>query len=252
MNVLIIEDEKHTANRLAQLLKQLDRNIKIIGFLDSVQAAVQWFKEDEENPDLIFQDIILNDGNCFEIFDQIEVTTPIIFTTAYSEYAIRSFKLNSIDYVVKPYDITEIERALNKFHQFKEALLLPEKNLLKQVLSTTPLTTRNRFLVKKGETYLSIDSRDVAYLESEESITFATLFNGTKHIIDYTISDLSQQLDPVHFFQINRKIILQIKSVKKINTWFNNRLILQVTPPLNKDVIVSRDRVKKFKEWLGK
>jgi DNA-binding LytR/AlgR family response regulator len=249
MNVLIFEDEKPTAIRLASLLSEIDKSIKIAGILGSVGAGKKWYKENQM-PDLIFQDIILSDGNCFDIFDAVEVTSPVIFTTAFSEYAIRSFQVNSIDYIIKPYDIKDLKSALDKYRKLKGAFHPPEKGLLEEILKKKTFVPKKRFLVKIGDNYLLISSEDIAYIASEEGLTFATLFNKERHIVNYSVVDLAKQMDPSAFFQINRKMIVNIKSVKKISSWFNSRLKLSLIPSQSEDAVVSRERTSAFKEWL--
>lgn len=249
MKVLIFEDERYTAIRLKNLLNEIDSSIEVIKIISSVEAGIKWYQENEM-PDLIFQDIILTDGNCFDIFKAVKVTSPVIFTTAFSDYAIQSFKVNSIDYIVKPYDINNIRTALKKLTSFKNTFLLPENNLLKEIINKNELTPRKRFLVKIGNNFSTINSSDVAYIISEDGLTFVTLFSKKKYIVDYSIVDLSNQLDSSVFFQVNRKIIINIDSVKKINSWFNSRLKVEINPPVNNEIIVSRERVKSFKEWL--
>ena len=249
MNVLIFEDEKPTAVRLSSLLTEIDDSIKIIGIIGSVKEGIEWFGENKM-PDLIFQDIILSDGNCFDIFDAVDLSVPVIFTTAFSEYALRSFQVNSIDYLVKPYDKEDIKRALLKFKKFEGAFQPPDKKLLEEILNKAAFTPKKRFLIKTGDNYITINSNDVAYFISDDSVTLAVLFSKKKYIVDYSIVDLSKQLDASFFFQINRKVIINIESVEKIITWFNSRLKIVINPPIEEDVIVSRDRVRSFKQWL--
>lgn len=249
MNVLIFEDEKPTALRLAGLLSEIDKSINIVGGIGSVQAGIKWYKENEM-PDLVFQDIQLSDGNCFDIFDTVEVTAPVIFTTAFSEYAIKSFQVNSIDYIIKPYDIKDLKSALDKYGKLKGAFHPPEKELLKEILGKNSFTPKKRFLVKMGDNYLPINSDDIAYLASEEGLTFAILFNKERYIVNYSIVELAKQMDPSSFFQINRKMIVNIKSVKKLSSWFNSRLKLTLIPLQNEDAVVSRERTTSFKEWM--
>jgi len=251
MNVLIFEDEKHTANRLAKLLDEIDGAIQILKVIGSVKEGIEWFRVNEM-PDLIFQDIILSDGNCFDIFEAVEITAPVIFTTAFSEYALRSFRVNSIDYIVKPYDKKDIEKALAKFKKMKGAFTPPEKKLLKEILNRNTVTPKRRFLIKSGDNYNILNSSDISYFISEESVTFAVLFSGKKHIVDYTITELSKLMDQEIFFQISRKVIIHIESVAKISAWFKSRLKLRLNPPAEEDIIVSRERVKDFKEWLDR
>ncbi len=251
MNVLIFEDEKHTAIRLSNLLKEADNSIDIVGIIDSVKKGISWL-EGNEMPDLIFQDIILSDGNCFDIFNAVELNVPIIFTTAFSEYALQSFQVNSIDYILKPYDIEDIKKALHKLKRVEGAFQIPDKTLLHEILKGKTASPKKRFLIKTGDSYKTINSSDIAFLESEEGLTFATLFNKQKYIVDYSIADLSNQMDATSFFQINRKIIVNIESVKKITSWFNSRLKIKLDPPAKEDIVVSRERVKGFKQWLDR
>lgn len=249
MRVLIFEDEKHTAIRLKSLLTELDHSIEIIDIISSVEEGIKWFNKNKM-PDLIFQDIILTDGTCFDIYDSVNISAPVIFTTAFSDYAIRSFQVNSIDYIVKPYDINDIKSALEKLKNLRNTFIIPENKLLKEIINKKEFTPKKRFLVKIGDNYSSINSSDIAYIISEDGLTFATLFNQKKYIVDYTIVDLSKQMDTAEFFQINRKMIVNISSVKKINSWFNSRLKLEVSPGIEGDIIVSRERVNGFKQWL--
>ena len=249
MNILIFEDEKPTALRLKSLLTEIDKSIKIIDIIGKVKEGVKWFSENEM-PDLIFQDIQLSDGNCFDIFDAVEITAPVIFTTAFSKYAIDSFRVNSIDYIIKPYDKNEIESALDKFERIRGAFSPPEKELLKDILKKNAVAYKKRFLVKKGDVLFPVSSDDIAYLISEDGVTFATLFNKERYIVNYSIVELAKKMDPNSFFQVNRKMIVNIKSVNKINTWFNSRLKLSLNPASEEDVVVSRDRAGSFKEWL--
>ncbi|NOX85518.1 MAG: response regulator transcription factor [Chlorobi bacterium] len=251
MNVLIFEDENHTATRLANLLAEIDNNINIVRIISSVKEGVEWFRGNKM-PDLIFQDIILSDGNCFDIFNAVDITAPVIFTTAFSKYALRSFQVNSIDYIVKPYDKKDIEKALDKFKRMKGAFAPPEKALLQEILNKETFTPKRRFLIKSGDNYNIINSSEIAYFISEESVTFAVLFSGKRHIVDHTIAELSELMDPEMFFQISRKTIVSVECVEKISSWFNSRLKLQLNPQAGEDIIVSRERVKDFKEWLDR
>ncbi|MBC9795627.1 LytR/AlgR family response regulator transcription factor [Sinomicrobium weinanense] len=247
MRILVIEDETHTANRLCDLLTQYDDTIRIAAILESNEAAIHWFRT-HKMPDLVFQDIELTDGNCFQIFDRVEVTAPIIFTTAYSNYALRSFALNSIDYIVKPYGPEDIARALRKLERLKGAFRPPEKEMLRAALS--PNTIRNRLLIKLGDQYRSVNTGEIAYFKSESRLTTAYTFSGEKHIVDPSVNKLAQELDASVFFQVNRKFILNISAIGSIKQWFSNRLKLTLNVGERENIIVSRDRVKYFKAWL--
>lgn len=174
------------------------------------------------------------------------------FTTAFTEYALHSFQVNSIDYIVKPYDIKDIQKALQKFNKLKGIFRPPDKQLLEEIINKTAITPKKRFLIKSGDSYTTINSSDIAYLVSEDGVTFATLFNNKKYIVDYSIVDLSQLMEDSEFFQINRKIIISIGSVKKISSSFNSRLKIELSPLSESEIIVSRERVRSFKQWLDR
>lgn len=251
MNVLIVEDEKPTAHRLKDLLLIIDDDINIVGLISSVKEGIHWYNNNPM-PDLIFQDIQLNDGNCFDIFDAVSIDAPVIFTTAFSEYAIESFKVNSIDYLVKPFDIEQLQAAVDKFKKLKNVYQPLDKELLHEIFTPQTSAFKKRFLVKRGENYLTIRSDDIAHLISEDGLTFVTLFNKEKHIVNSSIADLAKQMDPSSFFQVNRKMIVNINSVEKISSWFNSRLKLTLSPRCEEDAVVSRERTSRFKEWLDK
>lgn len=251
MKVLIIEDERHTANRLASLLHRYDITIVIAGVLGSVRESVDWLKTNER-PDLIFQDIQLNDGNCFEIYEQVRVETPVIFTTAYSEFALKSFEVNSIAYLVKPYDFGDITSALEKFRAVREYFLPPETDLLKELLASHKKTNKKRFLVKTGDRYQSINAADVAWFVFDEGVTFAFTFAKKRYPLNYSIDQLSALLAPDDFFRINRKYVISFRIIGAIHSWFGSRLKVETTPPTPEELVVSRERVSNFKRWLDR
>ena len=250
MNILVIEDEQHTAERLVQLLEKYDSDFNILAIIPSIKKAKEWFKNNKQ-PDLIFQDIVLNDGNCFEIYEEISIDTPIVFTTAYSEYALESFKLNSIDYIVKPYDFADLKRVLEKFEKLKGVFAPATNTILKKVLDNNKIVSKQRFLIKIGDSFSFLNTSDIQCFVYENGLTYAYTIEGKKKPIDNTISELTEMLDESIFFQINRKHILSINSISKINTWFTSRLKIHLKIKLKEELIVSRERVKDFKEWLG-
>lgn len=251
MNVLIFEDEKHTAKRLIQLLKKYNPDINILDVIGSVEQGINWY-QNNPFPDLVFQDILLNDGNCFEIFEKVKVEIPLIFTTAYNEFALQSFKLNSIDYIVKPYDFQDIKKALDKFRNFKEMFIVPENELLKSIVQSKKGEAKKRFLVKLGDKYSSVKSNDIAWFMYDEGVTFAYTFENSRFPVNYSVDLLSEILDPDNFFQINRKYVLNFESIRNIHTYFNSRLKLEIVPEPEEDIIISRERVKDFKAWLDR
>lgn len=253
MKFLIIEDEKPAAKRLTKMVKSIRANCEIMGTLDTVEGAVDWLKKNSQ-PDLIFMDVQLADGISFEIFGQMEVTAPIIFTTAYDEYALQAFKVNSLDYLLKPIDSEELEKALCQYDKYtRQGNKSVDNSVIADLLQTlTKKEYKERFLVKIGQqlTYLKVSN--IAYFYSEEGLIFACQQNGKRHHLDYTLDQLAEVLNPDDFFRINRKIITHLPAIKKIHTYFNSRLKLELTPTTQLETIVSRDRVSDFKKWLDK
>lgn len=247
MKILICEDEKPTAERLEKLLLKYDPNIEILAKLQSIENIISWFEKGNQ-PDLVFQDIELSDGNCFEIFEQIEMTFPIIFTTAYSDYALKTFSQNSIDYILKPYGFDDIKKAMEKFKKTKAFFRIPEKEILKKVLHNASYKTR--LLTKIGDFYKSLETENIAILTSEDGLSVATLFSNEKHILDKSLNELSQELNPHEFFRINRGEIINFRAIKTIQQWFAGRLQLEIFDGVK--VYVSRSRTSDFKEWLGR
>lgn len=250
MTVLIIEDEEHTALRLKSLILKYDKNIEVIAVLNSISESIKWFKNHKQ-PELIFQDIQLSDGSCFEIYNSVKIASPVIFTTAYSKYALKSFEVNSIDYLVKPYDFSDIKRVLDKFFQFSSLFQLPDLSDLKELILSKSIAPKRRFLVRLGDKFKTINATEIAYIHYDDGITFAYVFLGSKYPLDQTITELESTLDPHDFYRINRKYIINNQSIQKISTWFSGRLKLELKPKPDKDIIVSRERVKGFKQWLG-
>jgi two-component system, LytTR family, response regulator LytT len=249
MKVLIIEDEKHTSNRLLSLLKEIDDEILVLAVLDSVKKAKKWFVENEA-PELIFQDISLKDGNGFDIYEDLKINVPIVFTTAFDQYAIKSFELNIIAYLVKPYDANDIQKALDKFHSLQIDDSKELNKVLKDVMIEKENSVKRRFLIRNNDKYNVVNSSEIAYFYSEESLSFASLYSGKTHLLDEPIGVIIKQLDNKMFFQINRATIINIDSIDKIHSYFNSRLKLQLKVPSTQELIVSRERVKVFKEWI--
>ncbi len=253
MNFLIIEDEYHAVKRLQKLIRELKPKAKILCALESVEDSVEWFKTNKA-PDLVFLDIQLADGLSFEIFNKVKVENPVIFTTAFNEYAIRAFKVNSVDYLLKPIDKQELKTAFEKFDRLY--LDHPSKKFdahtIQKLLSNfTKPKSIHRFLIKRGHHLSYIPTSEVAYFYSENAITYLVSMNKKKHNLEYTLEDLDEMLDSEHFFRINRKFIVKIDAVQRVTSYFNHRLKLELSPKSNTEAIVSRDRVKNFKAWLG-
>jgi two-component system, LytTR family, response regulator LytT len=247
MKVLIFEDERLTAERLIYLLKKYDPQIEVLEVIDSVAKGVEWLSNNP-GPELIFMDIRLSDTISFEIFEKINIDSPVIFTTAYDEYAIKAFKVNSVDYLVKPYDFKDLKTAIEKYKKYKA--ILPEK-IVHDLLSRSVSVYKKRFLVKIGDQLKHIDISEIAYFKFEDGMVCAITRNKSLLPLDYSLDQLYSLLDPQDFFRINRKIIARIDAIGKIHSYFNGRLKIELIPPDNEDVIVSRERAGNFKEWLG-
>jgi DNA-binding LytR/AlgR family response regulator len=249
MRVLIIEDERLAATRLEELIKTFLPEAEIFDRLDSISSAVQWLQK-EKAPDLIFCDIELADGQSFKIFEQVKVDSPIIFTTAYDQYAIKAFKLNSIDYLLKPVDATELEQAIRKFQTQKNHPPL-ELSQLRQLLQPQESRFKSRFMVKIGEKILSVPTEDVAFFFSAEKATFMQLNDSKKKfIVDYTLDQVEEMLDPGRFFRLNRKYIASFSSIAEIYSYSNSRLKIKLSGNDDPDILISREKVGLFKKWL--
>ncbi|MFC0261908.1 LytR/AlgR family response regulator transcription factor [Fontibacter flavus] len=248
MKVLIIEDEKPAANRLKQLILEVLPEAKIDGNLESITAASQWLKTNDE-PDLIFCDIQLADGLSFEIFNRVKVNSPIIFTTAFDQYAIKAFKLNSIDYLLKPISPKELEGAVQKF---KSLQIRPVVDIhqLQELLTPKQKEYKSRFMVKIGEKIQAVQASEASYFLSEERVTFLHTFEGKRYILDYTLDQLEALLDPKQFFRLNRKYIAAIEAISEIHTYSNSRLKIKLKDCSDNDILVSREKVGAMKEWL--
>jgi DNA-binding LytR/AlgR family response regulator len=250
MDILIIEDEQPAAKRLQKLILKQIPDARIVGILESVKSAVRWFNE-HPFPTLIFLDIQLADNLSFEIFKQVEVDVPVIFTTAYDQYTLQAFKLNSIDYLLKPIDEDELAQALDKYQRIFE----PNSNIDIQTIdrimqSIVRPQYKERFIVKAGQQMTYIAVKEIRYFYSSDGLAYAKMENNKRHIIDYTLDRLEPLVSPSHFFRINRKVICHVDAIRKINPYFNSRLALTLVPKPDFEVIVSRDRVSDFKKWL--
>jgi two-component system, LytTR family, response regulator len=255
MKVLIVEDEKVASDRLKSLRKKHDAAIEIVHVLDSVKSTAQWLM-DNPSPDLLFFDIQLGDGLSFEIFDVVEVKAPVIFTTAYDEYAIKAFKVNSIDYLLKPLDYDDVKNAIQKFqalhHREIQNNLMPVLEQLRQQVSQAAAPQyKNRFIIKIGDHLKSIHVQEIHYLFSRDKATYMVTVEGKKYLMDPPLEKLEKLLDPVHFFRINRQYIITLHCIKDIISYSNSRYKILIKDCSDNDVLVSRNSVQGFKEWLG-
>ncbi|MEG0796059.1 MAG: LytTR family DNA-binding domain-containing protein [Odoribacter sp.] len=242
MTAIIIEDEPLATLELRDILKDIAPEIEIVACLDSVRESVVWLRENQV--DLIFSDIHLGDGQSFDIFKQVEVKVPVIFITAYDEYALEAFKNQGIDYILKPFDREEIRQALEKVKQWFGKITLPVQ----------PVIYRERFLVQIGAKIKSVPVTDIAYFMADGKYLMLYTFDGLGYIIDQTIGGIEGCLDPKLFFRMNRKFIISFASIKEMIRYSNSRIkvILSPLPPENIEAIVSTERIREFKEWLNR
>ena len=256
MRYLIIEDEPLAQDELVRMLKALDPNFTLLASIDSVKESVDWFNNNEQ-PDIVFMDIHLSDNICFDIFNKVEITAPVIFTTAYDQYAIEAFKTNGIAYLLKPIEEEELVAALKKFRTLTNTNIeLSSIHSHIQQLSTlnSQLSTLNsykeRVLAKVGDNYQHVAMQDVAYFYSEDHYTFVATKDKQRYIINYTLDTLVEQINPQQFFRISRQFIVNINAIDNISKHFNGRLKITVNPSFSEDMYVSRNRVQTFLAWL--
>lgn len=242
MKVFVIEDEIPAQEELVRILRKHFPNIEIVDIIGSVRDSVEWLRNN--TADLIFMDIQLLDGCCFDIFDVVEVRTPIIFTTAYDQYALKAFKVNSVDYLLKPIDEDELVAAVRKMDYKYDNI----RNLIESYMSTVRYKTR--ISVKTGDIYRFLLIDEVSYFIFEDGFTYAVTYDEKKHIVDYTIGSLEAQLDPRRFFRVSRGCIVSIDSIEKITAYFNSRLKVTLKGRKNVSQILSRVRVPDFLNWI--
>ena len=248
MNCLIVEDEKVAAERLSGLIKNYDKEIEIIGVMQSVKKAVEWLNTNQ-SPDLIFMDIQLADGLSFEIFEQTIVKTPVIFTTAYDEYALKAFKVNSIDYLLKPIDQGELKNAIDKFKESNSPKEIPIQ-VFDSILHSLTSNYKNKFVIKVGEHIKVFTIDDVQCFYSMEKYTFLQNNAGRDYAIGHSLDQLEGLLDPARFFRINRKYIVSFSTIADIISYSNSRLLVKLHANTSDELIVSREKVQDFKKWL--
>jgi two-component system, LytTR family, response regulator LytT len=258
MKILIIEDERLAMEKLVSLIGQIDPLHIIAGRLDSIESSVAWLKT-HSVPDVILLDIELADGQSFEIFNLVEVTCPVIFTTSYDEYAIKAFSVNSIDYILKPVKKESLASSFQKLSRLQSifsqsAIAAPDfksvfREITKQVL---PKEYRQRFLVRHGQRLVSIETGNIAFFYTEDKLNFFRTRDNSKYVVDYTMDELETFVDPKKYFRVSRQFLIAIDSIKNIHNYFNGRILLHLIPETDKEVIISRERVNDFKDWMGR
>ena len=253
MKVAIIEDEQPAAGRLKKMLQEMNSSIEVVAVLDSVETTVHYFNQGHQ-PDLAFMDIQLGDGLSFDIFEQAPVKSPVIFTTAFDQYTLRAFKVNSIDYLLKPIDVQELEKAVKKYQYLYPAAGNPITEKIMRMMEQFSNNTqyKERLLIKRGQQLSYLKTEAMAYCFADGKLCYAVDFTGNKFLLENNLTQLDTQMNPAHFFRVNRQLMVHIDAVKKVHTWLGGRLKLELQPPTTTDTVVSRERVNGFKEWLNR
>jgi DNA-binding LytR/AlgR family response regulator len=251
IRTLIIEDEQPAALRLEKLLTSLDRDIKILKILDTVESAVKWFEVNPQ-PDLIMLDIQLGDGLSFDIFRKVKVDSYVIFTTAYDEYAIKAFEVNSIDYLLKPVDEGRLENSLKKYKKFKSSSQSDNINKLLETIESRNDRYKKRFVVSIANKIKIVETNDVAFFYSKEKNTFLCTSDNRHYPLDFSLDHIEEMLNPELFFRVNRQFIVQLKSISKIDILSKSRIKLQTNPSSTEEIMVSSARTSEFRQWLDK
>lgn len=252
MDILVIEDEKLAAERLISLITEVEPSAQVLKSLESIKASVKWLNSNP-HPDLIFMDVQLADGLSFEIFNKVNIDVPIIFTTAYNEYALRAFKVNSIDYLLKPIDKEELRVSMSKYQKLSNKAsqhVAIQPQLLKHVMNLIQNPYKSRFVVRIGEHIKTISIEDVAYFYSSEKYSFLRTVSGRDYALDYSLEQLEQELDPQKFFRVSRKFMIAMPHIKDIVAYSGSRLKLIISGAGEDEVLVSREKVTSFKKWL--
>lgn len=249
MKALILEDEAFAADRLANMLSELAPDMEIVDQLEGVEETVNWFAN-HPSPDLVFMDIHLADGSCFEIFDQVQLTCPIIFTTAYDQYAIKAFEVNSLSYLLKPLEKDALQKALDKFEAAHQKPLPFNYTELAQLLEPKP-DYRTRFLVTKGQSLIPIETDQISYFLTKEGVVRLVTQSNDHYPLSQKLEVLEKQLNPKNFFRANRQFLVHASSVKRVHYFFNGKLKVDLQPTTDTEVIISRLKAAEFKAWLG-
>ena len=250
INILIIEDEEPAANRLKKMVTELEPDAHVLENIVSVNSAITWFKENP-SPDLIFSDIQLSDGLSFDIFKNVEVQCPVIFITAYDQYAIDAFKVNSIDYLLKPIKKDDLQVAINKFKKLNRSEVSLDIHKVLEVFNQPKTEYKTRFIVRYGEHIKTIKIEEAAYFYTEDKINFLTTNEGRRYTIDYNLDALESTLDPKTFFRINRQFIISINAINEMFSYSKSRVLVKLNPPSKHETVVSTERSGDFKLWLG-
>jgi two-component system LytT family response regulator len=248
MNVIVIEDEKPAADKLQNALHQCSNAIQVKAILKSINESVQWLNNNAM-PDLVFMDIELSDGLSFKIFSEVKITCPIIFITAYDDYWQEAFEHNSIDYLLKPIKQEKLVAALAKYDTLKKYFAQNLQQLLK-THQAPGNAVKKRFLVKRGVDYHSLKTEEIAYFYATHKLVCLVDIKGNKFILDQSLSDLERQIDPTHFYRVNRKYLVHINAIKKIKSHPKSKIQIELEPPVAEEIVISQENVASFKHWM--
>jgi len=251
MQILIVEDEEQALNRLQKIIVEVVPDAILIGTTASVEETINWFGNNRM-PDLVFMDIQLADGNSFQLFTKIKITCPVIFTTAYENYALQAFKVNSVDYLLKPIDKNDVKRAIDKLKllQSSRALVVNYAEILKTIQPPTK-KYKDRFIIKLGDTIKSLSIGDIAYFYTENKSNFVCTNEGKRFPVDFNLDQIEQMLNPKNFFRINRQFIIGHHAIEEMKAHTRSRIIVKLTPPSKLDTVVAIDRAQDFRNWLS-
>ncbi|XOV94353.1 MAG: LytR/AlgR family response regulator transcription factor [Bacteroidota bacterium] len=250
MKVLIIEDEAPAFRRLEKVLEEVEPGVEIIDVIDSVEESVKWF-DNHQHPDLIFMDIQLSDGISFEIFEKTRITKPVIFTTAFDEYMLRAFKVNSIDYLLKPIIKEDLRHSLVKYKDLKSQFSgQPDLERLVKQIQLTEKQFKSRFLVKVGEKLISVVTEDIAYFYTKNGVVYLVTNRNNRYLMDQVLEEISNDLDPKLFYRLNRQFLVQFKHVESVNRFAKGKLLIELNPGPGEQVIVSAEKAADFRSWL--
>lgn len=256
LKVLIIEDEIPAQRLLKETLQEINFETKVVGCLNSIKSAIEWF-QNNTHPEIVLLDIQLSDGLSFEIFKQVKIESMIIFTTAYDEYVLQAFKVNSLDYLLKPIEKDELQAAFEKYQQYNKQFI-QEKNTnidfteLASLIKNEKSEYRKRFLIQSNESFFHISVKQIAFFYSMQGITFAVTFKKREYPINFSLESLKEQLHPDNFFKINRQFVINIDAIKRVHSYFQGKLKLEIEPSHSEDIVVGKDKAAAFKRWLDR
>ncbi len=256
IKVLIIEDEIPAQHMLKNMLKELDYEIELVGCLDSITSSVEWF-EKNQHPEIVLLDIQLSDGISFDILEQVAIESMIVFTTAYDEYAMQAFKVNSLDYLLKPFEKEDLNRAFEKYTHYSQKFIQQKNTAIDyreivSIIKKAEPNYRKRFLIQAVEEFFQLPVDKIAYFQSMQKVTFAITFDKIKNPINVSLQSLQEQLDPQMFFKVNRQLIININAIKKIHSYFQGKLLIDTEPAHSEEIIIGKDKAASFKQWLDR